>query len=260
MGDSIFSGFYWKTAWKELSNLRKLIFAALLGSLSVIAGAFYIMVGDNLRVYFTFLITAAGCAVYGPVMGVVAAVVTDTLNFILFPSGPYFPGYVLSEICSALIYALFLYRRKISLFRLLGAKLMVNYFVNVLLGCVWSEILSGKGYLYYLVKSTIKNTLMLPVEVIALSALFSFLAPVFSRFGLPLSYKKINFQQPGAMAKPVLILGIVFILGCLCSLYYGITSASEAYVFYILAVLFAMIGVILFIYGCVHSLAGHSVQ
>ena len=111
------------------------------------------MVGDNLRVYFTFLITAAGCAVYGPVMGVVAAVVTDTLNFILFPSGPYFPGYVLSEICSALIYALFLYRRKISLFRLLGAKLMVNYFVNVLLGCVWSEILSGKGYLCLLYTS-----------------------------------------------------------------------------------------------------------
>lgn len=260
MGNSIFSGFYWKTAWKELSSLRKLIFAAFLCSLSVIAGAFYIMVGDNLRVYFTFLITAVGCAVYGPVMASVAAVVTDTLNFILFPSGPYFPGYVLSEICSALIFALFLYRRKINLFRLLGAKVLVNSFVNVLLGCIWSEILGGKGYLYYLLKSVIKNTLMLPVEVIALSALFSLLVPVFSRFGLPLSYEKINLRKPGVMAKPVLILGIVFILGCLCSIYYSTTTDSGAYVFCILAVLFGIVGGTLFIYGCVHTFTGHAVQ
>ncbi|MGN0981300.1 MAG: folate family ECF transporter S component, partial [Candidatus Limivicinus sp.] len=88
---------YWKSAAGELKSLKRLVFAALMCALSIVVGALYVTVGDNLRVYFTFFITAVGCAVYGPVVGMLVAAVTDTLNFLLFPSGPYFPGYMLSE-------------------------------------------------------------------------------------------------------------------------------------------------------------------
>ena len=130
---------YWRAAVKELKSLKRLVFAALMCALSIVIGALYVVVGDNLRVYFTFFVTAVGCAVYGPVMGMLAAAVTDTLNFFLFPSGPYFPGYMLSEMAAALIYGLFLYRKKITVLRLFGAKFLVNYLVNVGLGCLWSS-------------------------------------------------------------------------------------------------------------------------
>ena len=160
-------------------KVRQLTFAALICALSIVVGGFFITVGDNLRIYFTFFITAVGCAVYGPVLGVMVAAVTDTLNYIIFPTGAYFPGYLLSEMAGALIYSLLLYRKKITVVRLFGAKFLVNYLVNVTLGCLWSQILYGKGYLYYLVKSLIKNSLMLPLEVMALAALFSVLLPTF---------------------------------------------------------------------------------
>ena len=155
MENSIFSPSYWSAAWKEVKDLRRLTFAALICALSIVVGGFFITVGDNLRVYFTYFITSVGCAVYGPILGLMVAAVTDTLNYVLFPSGAYFPGYLLSEMAGALIYSLFLYRKKITVLRLFGAKFCVNYLVNVGLGCLWSQILYGKGYLYYMIKSLI---------------------------------------------------------------------------------------------------------
>lgn len=217
---------YWRAAVKELKSLKRLVFAALMCALSIVIGALYVVVGDNLRVYFTFFVTAVGCAVYGPVMGMLTAAVTDTLNFFLFPSGPYFPGYMLSEMAAALIYGLFLYRKKITVLRLFGAKFLVNYLVNVGLGCLWSQMLYGKGYLYYLVKSLVKNSLLLPLEVMALAALFAVLVPVFSRFGLLMDHEKREIQKltVGESAFPVF--GLSCLIGGGCSVYYSGTLHS----------------------------------
>ena len=143
MENSIFSPTYWRNALGEVKKLRQLTFAALICALSIVVGGFFITVGDNLRIYFTFFITAVGCAVYGPVLGVMVAAVTDTLNYIIFPTGAYFPGYLLSEMAGALIYSLLLYRKKITVVRLFGAKFLVNYLVNVTLGC--RQLLQKRG-------------------------------------------------------------------------------------------------------------------
>lgn len=240
---------YWRAAVNELKSLKRLVFAALICALSIVVGALYVMVGDNLRVYFTFFVTAVGCAVYGPVMGVLVAAVTDTLNFLLFPSGPYFPGYMLSEMAAALIYALFLYRKKITVLRLFGAKFLVNYIVNVGLGCLWSQMLYGKGYLYYLVKSLIKNSLLLPLEVMALAAMFAVLVPVFSRFGLLLDHEKRELQKltVGESAFPVF--GLSCLIGGGCSIYYGNTVEGGGAGFLTLGSVLLVLGVLLLAAG-----------
>lgn len=230
-----FSKAYWVEAFGELKKLRVLTFAALTCALSIVVGALYVVVGDNLRVYFTFFITAVGCAVYGPVVGMLAAAVTDTLNFLLFPTGPYFPGYMLGEMLGALIYGLALYRRRITVLRIFSAKLLVNYLVNVLLGCLWSRILYGNGYLYYLVKSLIKNTLLLPLEVIALAALFSVLIPAFSRFGLLPSHGQAQLVKLKMSESVCPVLGITALLGSGCSLYYSLTQTKGEAFFRMLA-------------------------
>lgn len=239
---------YWRAAAGELKNLKRLVFAALICALGITVGAFYVMVGENLRVYFTFLVSAVGCAVCGPLLGMVTAAVTDTLNFILFPSGAYFPGYLLSEMAAALIYGLFLYRKKITVLRLFGAKVLVNYLVNVGLGCLWSQILYGKGYLYYLVKSLFKNTLLLPLEVIALSALFAVLIPVFSRFHLLPGHEQRELEKLHMTSSAFTVCGLSCLLGAGCSLYYD-WSASAGRGFLILGTVLGILGVGLLIAG-----------
>lgn len=226
---------YWASAFSELKKLRVLTFAALTCALSIVVGALYVVVGDNLRVYFTFFITAVGCAVYGPVVGMLTAAVTDTLNFFLFPTGVYFPGYMLSEMLGALIYGLFLYRKQITVLRIFSAKFLVNYLVNVLLGCLWSKILYGNGYLYYLVKSLIKNTLLLPLEVIALAALFSLLIPAFSRFGLLPGHEHSQLMKLKISQSIYPVLGITALLGSGCSVYYSLTQTKGEIFFWGLA-------------------------
>ena len=240
---------YWRCACRELRSLRRLTFAALICALSVVVGALYVVVGDNLRVYFTFFVSAVGCAVYGPVLGMAVAVVTDTLNFLLFPSGPYFPGYMFSEMVAALIYGLFLYRRKITVLRLFCAKFLVNYLVNVGLGSLWSQMLYGKGYLYYLVKSLVKNSLLLPLEVMLMAALFALLVPVFSRFGLLPGHEKRDLQKLSISSSAFTVFGLDCLIGGGCSLYYSTTVSSGGPVFQGLGITLAAVGILLLVLG-----------
>ncbi len=241
---------FWKSGLMELKRLRMLTFSALMCALCIVVGALYVVVGDNLRVYFTFFIEAVCCAVCGPVLGILAAAVTDTLNFMLFPSGPYFPGYMLGSMVAAVIYSGFLYRKKITVLRLFFAKFLVNYIVNVGLGCLWSKMLYGQGYLYYLVKSLIKNTLLLPMEVILLAALFSVLIPVFSRFGLIRGHEKHQLQQLKITASAFPVLALSCLLGAGCSWYYARNGQTT---FLVLAVVLALLAVVLLVAGVIRN-------
>ena len=108
----------------------------------------------------------------------------DILGYIVHPTGPFFPGYVLSTMLGSFFYALFFYRARITALRVVLAKLSVNLLVNVGLGALWSAIQFSKGYYYYLVKSLAKNIGLLPVEALLLWLFLRAMAPVCARNGL----------------------------------------------------------------------------
>ena len=180
----VFSHRYWSAAFSELHNLRSLIFAALIVALSIVISSFFIPVADNLRIYFKFLVTAVGASVYGPVVAILVGIASDTLGFFIHPSGAYFPGYLLSEVLGNLVFALLLYRKRISILRLFIARGFINLFINVGLGSLWSAVLYSKGFLYYAATSIVKNSILLIPEVILLTLLFALLVPIFSRMNV----------------------------------------------------------------------------
>ncbi|MCO7126441.1 folate family ECF transporter S component [Sporolactobacillus shoreicorticis] len=178
---SIFSAAYWKTAAAELRKLNRLTLAALIIALTVVIGSFTIPVTENLHISFNFLIVAFGSMVYGPLLGIFAGAAMDIVGYIAHPFGAFFPGYTLSSMLGCFIYGLFLYHRRISVMRIFLAKLIVNFVINVGLGCLWSQMLFGKGYWFFLINSLIKNALMLPIETIMLTVLLQALMPVLTR-------------------------------------------------------------------------------
>ena len=249
MVSSSFSPTYWRSALGEVKSLRRLVFAALICALYVVVGSLFITVGDNLRVKFTFFFTAVGAAVYGPVLAVLVGAVSDILGYVIFPNGAYFPGYTLSAMVGALIYALFLYRKRITVLRLFLSKFLVNYLVNVGLGCLWSQIQFGKGYLYYAATSFIKNTLLLPMEVILLSALFAVLLPAFSRLGLLPSHEKKDLEKLTMTASAITVFGLDCLAAALAAFYFSTTLESGGLGFKILSAVLAVAGVFLLIWG-----------
>lgn len=164
---SVLSAEYWRTAAAELRNVRALTLAGLVCAAAIVLESMPIyLMGPTLKIYFSFLVVGLGCACYGPVVGMMAGGIIDTVGFLLAGYGePYFPGYLLSAVLSGLIYGVMLYRREPTVLRLIVLRLLINYGSNVLLGSVWKAMLYGKGYLYYFTSGMVKNTVLLPLEV-----------------------------------------------------------------------------------------------
>ena len=178
---SPFSRAYWRAAAAELKNLRALVFCALMIAAAIALGLFSIPVADNLKISVSFLARALAAAVGGPVLGVLYGAAEDVLGWVIHPGGPFFPGYTLNTVLAVAIYALFFYRQRITVWRVAAAKVLTNYPVNVGLGCLWSHMLYGKGYLYYAATSVVKNTLYLPVQILLLYMLLQGLLPSLRR-------------------------------------------------------------------------------
>ena len=164
---SVFSAAYWRAARAEFRNVRVLAFAGVVCAMAVVLESIPIfLLGPSLKIYFSFLAVSLGCMCYGPLVGMMAGAVIDTVGFLISSFGePYFPGFLLTAILSGLLYGLLLYRRKPTVPRILLTRLILNYGSNVMLGSVWKAMLYGKGYLYYATTGLVKNTLLLPLEV-----------------------------------------------------------------------------------------------
>ena len=181
-----FSAGYWRAAARELKDLRKLTFAALMIAMCIVLAQIpSIHLPGETRVSWGFLARSTCAWVCGPVLGVIFALAEDTLSFVLTGGGgyPYFPGYTLTTVLGVLTYALFLYRAKPTVLRIASAKLLTNV-QNVLLGTLWSSILSGKAWLVLAPARAIKNTIMFPVQTVMLVLLFAAIAPVLANMHL----------------------------------------------------------------------------
>ena len=164
---SLFTPAYWRAARQELSNPRVLALSGLVCAMAIVLESLPIyLLGPSLKIYFSFLVVSLGCMCYGPVVGMMAGAIIDSVGFLLSGYGePYFPGYLVTAVLSGLIYGVMLYRQKPTLLRIIVTRLIINYGSNVLLGSVWKAMLYGKGYIYYFTSGAVKNTIMLPIEV-----------------------------------------------------------------------------------------------
>ena len=181
-----FSAAYWRDAVRELKDLRKLTFAALMIAMCVVLSHIpSVPLFGGAKITWGFLARSICALVCGPVLGVAFGFAEDILSFFLTGVGgyPFFPGYTLTTMLGVFIYALFFYRAEITSRRVFLAKLLTNI-QNVILGSLWSSILYGKAWSVMAVGSFWKNLIMLPFQTALLVALFAALLPVLRRAGL----------------------------------------------------------------------------
>lgn len=180
-----FSRAYWKDAIADFKKPRNLVFSALMVAICVALSYLQsIPIVNNIKVTWGFLGRALCALVCGPVNALVFGFVEDTVSFFMHPTGGYNPFYIVTTMLGVLTYALFLYRARVTVLRIVLAKLVTNL-QNVFLGGLGTYLwYSSKGYWVIVGGSAVKNAIMLPVQVIMLVVLFSALLPILTKIGL----------------------------------------------------------------------------
>ncbi|MBR4295794.1 MAG: folate family ECF transporter S component [Clostridia bacterium] len=175
---------YWKSALGELEDIRCLVICALLCAIAIVIETFQIAIIPNvLYISFSFVAISLCSFLTGPIMAIPCGIIVDIVGALINGYSFYF-GYTLSAVLGALIYALFFYRAKVSFERIALARLLVNIFVNVLLGSLWRLAWTSKHYLTLVMLSGIKNILLFPFEVFIMVIFFRSILPPISRLGL----------------------------------------------------------------------------
>ncbi len=173
----IFSVAYWRQAARNLTDLRMVALAALVVALRAICKMLEIPLAPGLNINVAAFFNSIGAMVYGPVVGVVGAAVSDPLGYLLHPDGPYFLPFMLVDMSSSLIFGLFFWRQKPSVSRVLWAKFTINMLSNVVLT---SLIMKWYYYVFYGVEKAqaynlinlvrvVKNLVMFPLEAVLLA-------------------------------------------------------------------------------------------
>ena len=235
-----FSKAYWKDAAAELKSIKMLVVTALMIALRIALKPLAIPLGPQLSIQTAMLATALGAMIFGPVVAIPAAMISDTIGFMIFPTGDYFLPFMLTEIASTMIYALCLYRAKPSATRVIIARFLICFFVNVILQqfiFAWQYTYMGNpdkakdAVLGIMTTARLaKNLFFFPIESIVLTLFLKVLLPVTSRARLTHGGKTgLDFTK-----KQVVVLVILLVVGIGSSIgylnyYYNNNSVTKDY-------------------------------
>ena len=175
---------YWKAAAADLYSTRNLVFAALMVAMARVLALIPGIPIAHTKLSFSFPARAMCALVCGPVAGMVYGFVEDILGFILQPTGEFFFGYTISTMAGMLVYALCFYRRRVTVVRIVAANVLVNIFVNALMGSLWTMMLRGGGYWGWFTVSMSKNLLTIVPKSVVLYFFFQAMLPVLGRIGV----------------------------------------------------------------------------
>lgn len=152
-------------SYHEFKNVSTITCCAMFGAMSIVLNyVATIRVTPNLKIGFGALPNELVDYLFGPVVGSLFGGAMDVIKFMLKPDGGFMPGFTFNAMLAAFIYGMFLYKRPISLRRMLIAKFIVVVFCNIILGTYWLSMINGKGFIALLPGRVMKNLIQWPVD------------------------------------------------------------------------------------------------
>jgi hypothetical protein len=93
------------------------------------------------------------------------------LGYLVRPTGPFFPGFTLNAIINGVVYGLILYKKPLSMKRVVIARVINTVLISFLLNPLWLSMMYGKAF-HLLVKTRfIKAVILFVPECILLYAI-----------------------------------------------------------------------------------------
>lgn len=148
----------------KLKNTRILTDAALLIAIGIVLGFFKIPVTSLIEIRLGSIPTAIAGFLFGPAVAAIVAAMTDIGGYLVKPTGPFFPGFTISNILGGLIFGFFLHKKDLSALRIVLAEAVYMILVNTFLNSFWLSVLYGMPYWTVLVTRLAKELVMIPIN------------------------------------------------------------------------------------------------
>lgn len=158
---------------------KDLIILSLLIGLNVVLSRLLSINTWSIKIGFTFLTIYVGSYLYGPLGGILVGGVGDVIGSLLFPTGPYFPGFTLTAVLTGLLYGFLL--KKNDDIKIIVLTCIINEFIiNFLINTYWIYVISNANYLALLSTRVVQAIVKCVVGVISIKLLSKTL-PSFER-------------------------------------------------------------------------------
>ncbi|MCD8037355.1 MAG: folate family ECF transporter S component [Clostridiales bacterium] len=151
-----------KLKGEKLSSPNTLTGAAMLVALYTILSFFTLKLSTTWEIGFAYLALAVCGMLYGPVAAGIAGALGDTLGFIVSPNGGFFIGFTLSAFIMGFLYGIVLYKRPVTLKRVIVATLIVTLVCNLTLTPLWLKMMYGTNLIA--APRIIRNVVLYPVH------------------------------------------------------------------------------------------------
>ena len=128
-------------------RLKVMLHVTVLVALEVVLSRFCSIATQFGKMGFAFAPLAVCGMLFGPWWGCLAGGLADFIGAILFPIGPYFPGFTLSNALVGLLFGLCLHKRFSGWVHVVIAVMLGNFGVSLFLSTFWLKLLYGSPYL-----------------------------------------------------------------------------------------------------------------
>ena len=170
---------------EKLRNTKTLTIAGMLTAIGIILGLFKIPINKLIEIRFGSLPIGIGGMYLGPGIAAIIGALVDIGGFIVKPTGPYFPGFTISGIVSGIIYGVILYKKDLTIPRVIAAEAAHTLIVGILLNTFWlDKLYFNNGFIPTLLVRLPKELVMLPINIF-------FLYIVLEAFGRIKTYAKV---------------------------------------------------------------------
>lgn len=172
-------------------NIRILVFAAFLCALEIVLNRFCSFNTMGLKVGVSFIPCIIAAILFGPLVSAAVWGVGDFLGALLFPIGPYHPGFTFSAVLMGLVCGLFLCRhpfgerhggwKEIRFFPNMVIPVAVNnLLIGLCLNTLWiSQMYSSKTYWgFFLSRLLTEYSILIPLQLVFIPLLFQLEKPL----------------------------------------------------------------------------------
>ena len=148
-------------------STKKIITLGLLVAMDVVLTRFLSLNAWNTRIGFGFVPLVIAAILYGPLPAGIVGALADFIGAILFPTGPYFPGFTFSMFLMGLVFG-FLIHKDQAFWKIILAVVITQFVISLFLTTYWIHMLYGAKYVPLLATRVVQSGIISAAQIIVI--------------------------------------------------------------------------------------------